>query len=149
MVDIESWTMEDLKRHFDIGYSPANATMVVVGDVTPDEIVKLAQKYIEPIPSRGLPPKVTTREPEQLGERRRRIHRQLELPRPTLTLTLSLSGRGDPRMMVARAFRVVPRCSRMFRWRDLRKRSPLEPPHPSVSQAPATIDRSALGLGNW
>ena len=34
MADIESWTMEDLKNHFEIGYSPANATMVVVGDVT-------------------------------------------------------------------------------------------------------------------
>ena len=65
MVDIEHWTMEDLQRHFQVGYSPANATMIVAGDVTFDQIVKLAQKYIEPIPSRGLPPKVTTGEPEQ------------------------------------------------------------------------------------
>jgi zinc protease len=80
MVDIENWTMEDLKHHFDIGYSPANATMVVTGDVTLDEIVKLAQKYIEPIPSRGLPPKVTTREPEQLGERRVVVRKFAQLP---------------------------------------------------------------------
>jgi zinc protease len=80
MVDIESWTMEDLKRHFNIGYSPANATMVVAGDVTLDEIVKLAQKYIEAIPSRGLPPKVTTREPEQLGERRVVVRKFAQLP---------------------------------------------------------------------
>ena len=31
---------------------------------------RLAQKYIEPIPSEAIPPTVTTREPEQLGERR-------------------------------------------------------------------------------
>jgi zinc protease len=80
MIDIESWTLEDLKRHFEIGYSPANATMVVVGDVTPDEIVKLAQRYIEPIPSRGLPSKVTTREPEQLGERRVVVRKFAQLP---------------------------------------------------------------------
>jgi zinc protease len=80
MVDIENWTMEDLKRHFDAGYSPANATMVAVGDVTLDEIVKLAQKYIEPVPSRGLPPKVTTREPEQLGERRVTVRKFAQLP---------------------------------------------------------------------
>jgi len=80
MVDIENWTMQDLKRHFDIGYSPANATMVVVGDVTLDEIVKLAQKYIEPIASRGLPPTVTTREPDQLGERRVTVHKFAQLP---------------------------------------------------------------------
>jgi len=80
MVDIENWTMEDLSNHFRVGYSPANATMVVVGDVTLDEIVRLAQKYIEPIPSRGLPPKVTTREPEQIGERRVTVRKFAQLP---------------------------------------------------------------------
>jgi len=80
MVDIENWTMDDLKHHFDIGYSPANATMVVVGDGTMDEVLKLSQKYIEPIPSRGLPPKVTTREPEQLGERRVSVRKFAQLP---------------------------------------------------------------------
>src|SRR6202171_4276045 len=33
MSDIEHWTIDDLKRHFEMGYSPSNATMVVVGDV--------------------------------------------------------------------------------------------------------------------
>jgi zinc protease len=80
MVDIENWTMEDLKHHFQVGYSPANATMVAVGDITLDEIVKLAQKHIEPIPSRGLPPKVVTREPEQLGERRIVVRKFAQLP---------------------------------------------------------------------
>ena len=41
--------------------------MLVVGDVTADEVFKLAQKYIEPISSHDPPPKVTTREPEQMG----------------------------------------------------------------------------------
>src|ERR1700687_4310738 len=49
MSDIEHWTMEDLKHHFEMGYSPSNATMVVVGDVTPEEVFRLTQKYIEPI----------------------------------------------------------------------------------------------------
>ena len=60
MVDIENWSMDDLKKHFEMGYSPRNATMVVVGDVSADEIFKLAEKYIEPIPSHAPPPKVTT-----------------------------------------------------------------------------------------
>src|SRR5262245_18003254 len=46
MVDIENWTMDDLKHHFEMGYSPSNATLVVVGDVTPDEIFQLAQKKL-------------------------------------------------------------------------------------------------------
>src|SRR3954470_12103383 len=38
MSDIEHWTMAQLKHHFEMGYSPNNATMVVVGDVSPEEI---------------------------------------------------------------------------------------------------------------
>jgi len=80
MSDIEHWTMEDLKHHFEMGYSPSNATMVVVGDVTPEEIFQLCEKYIEPIPSHAPPPPVTTVEPEQLGERRLVVHKPAELP---------------------------------------------------------------------
>ena len=80
MSDIEHWTMEDLKRHFEMGYSPSNATMVVTGDITPEEIFKLCEKYIEPIPSHAPPPPVTTVEPEQIGERRLVVHKFAQLP---------------------------------------------------------------------
>src|SRR2546425_7950017 len=80
MSDIEHWTMDDLKHHFEMGYSPSNATMVVAGDVSPDEIFKLCEKYIEPIPSHAAPPPVTTLEPEPLGERRAIVHKYAQLP---------------------------------------------------------------------
>jgi zinc protease len=80
MSDIEAWTLDDLKNHFKMGYSPSNATMVVTGDVTFDEIVAMAQKYIEPIPSNPPPPKVMTKEPEQLGERRVVVRKFAQLP---------------------------------------------------------------------
>jgi zinc protease len=35
MSDIEHWTIADLKHHFEMGYSPSNATMVVVGGEIP------------------------------------------------------------------------------------------------------------------
>lgn len=80
MVDIENWKLEDLKRHFEMGYSPSNATMVVSGDISLEEIVKLAEKYIEPITPHDPPAKVTTREPEQLGERRITVRKFAQLP---------------------------------------------------------------------
>jgi zinc protease len=80
MVDIENWKMEDLKHHFEMGYSPSNATMLVVGDVKSDAVFKLAEKYIEPIPSHDPPPKVTTQEPEQMGERRVSVKKFAQLP---------------------------------------------------------------------
>jgi zinc protease len=80
MVDIENWKMEDLKHHWEMGYSPSNATMVVVGDVTAEQIFQLAQKYIEPIPSHDPPPKVTTQEAPQLGEHRVTVKKFAQLP---------------------------------------------------------------------
>jgi zinc protease len=41
--DIKSWTMEDLKAHFKMGYAPNNAVMVIVGSVKTDEVAKLAR----------------------------------------------------------------------------------------------------------
>ncbi len=80
MSDIQHWTIEDLKRHFEMGYSPSNATMVVVGDVTPEEVFQLCEKTIEPIPAHAPPPPVTTVEPPQQGERRLIVRKEAELP---------------------------------------------------------------------
>ena len=80
MVDIENWKREDLENHFKMGYSPSNATMVVVGNVSLPEVVSLAQKYLEPIPSHEPPPPVTTQEPPQRGERRVVVRKFAQLP---------------------------------------------------------------------
>jgi zinc protease len=80
MVDIENWKLEDLKKHFEMGYSPSNATMVVSGSVSAAEIIKLAEKYLEPIPSHAPPPPMTTKEPPQLGERRIVVEKAAQLP---------------------------------------------------------------------
>ncbi len=78
--DIQAWTMEDLKSHFRMGYSPNNCTMVITGDVNPDEVLRLARKYLEPIPSHEPPPPVRTVEPEQEGERRVEVRKSAQLP---------------------------------------------------------------------
>jgi zinc protease len=54
--------------------------MVVSGDVTLEEVVKLAEQYIEPIPSAAPPPPITTKEPDQLGERRIVVRKLAQLP---------------------------------------------------------------------
>jgi zinc protease len=80
MVDIENWTMDDLKHHFEMGYSPSNATMVVVGDVSAEEIFRLAEKKLGPISSHAPPAKISTAEPEQMGERRVTVKKSAQLP---------------------------------------------------------------------
>ena len=80
MSDIEHWKSEDLQNHFRMGYAPNNATMVVTGAVKFEEIVKLATRTIELIPSRTPPAAVTTQEPEQQGERRVVVRKFAQLP---------------------------------------------------------------------
>ena len=105
MSDIEKWTMDDLKHHFEMGYSPNNATMVVVGDVTSDEIFQLCEKYIEPIPTHAPPPPVTTVEPEQLGERRLVVHKPAELP--LLMIGYHVPKTNDPDFYALNILRTV------------------------------------------
>lgn len=116
MSDIEHWTMEDLKHHFEMGYSPSNATMVVVGDVTPEEIFHLCEKTIEPIPSHAPPPPVTTAEPEQLGERRLVVHKPAELP--LLIIAYHIPQTNNPDFYALNILRTVlfqGESSRMYR----------------------------------
>jgi zinc protease len=48
--------VEELRHWYESWYAPNNATLVVVGDVTADEVKGLAQKYFGPIPKRAVPP---------------------------------------------------------------------------------------------
>lgn len=116
MSDIESWTIDDLRTHFKTGYSPSNATMVVTGDVTLDEIVKLAEKYIEPIPASPPPPPVLTREPEQLGERRIVVKKFAQLP--ALQIAYHVPATSDPDYYPLQVLETVlfsGQSSRMYR----------------------------------
>ncbi len=45
MDDLDRMTVDDLQRWYEKWYSPSNATLVVVGDVDPDEIFQLAKKH--------------------------------------------------------------------------------------------------------
>jgi len=68
--DIKNWRKEDLQKYFETYYAPNNGVVVMVGDLTLSEVKHLAQKYFEPIPAQKPPRPVHTEEPEQLGERR-------------------------------------------------------------------------------
>lgn len=68
--DIQSWTLEDLRQFFKTHYAPNNCTLVIVGDVTADEVFNLARRYFEPIAAQPPAEALRTREPQQEGERR-------------------------------------------------------------------------------
>ncbi len=68
MVDL---SLADALDYYKTYYAPNNAILIVAGDVTPDEVRDLAQKYYEPIPANpDLPERNRPQEPPQLAERR-------------------------------------------------------------------------------
>jgi zinc protease len=98
--DIESWTQEDLENFYRTYYAPNNITMVVVGDVTPDEIFALAEDYLEDIPAQDPPADVRTVEPEQQGERRVII--ETDAQTPMLHVAFHGGAAADPETLAMR-----------------------------------------------
>ncbi len=78
--DIENWTQKDLEAFFETYYAPNNITMILAGDVTPEEIYLLADQYLSPIPRQHAPPEIRTIEPEQQGPRRLLIETPAQTP---------------------------------------------------------------------
>ena len=63
--------LQDALSFYDIYYSPNNATLVVAGDVSPEDVHTLAKKYYGAIPANpNLPERVRAQEPRQMAERR-------------------------------------------------------------------------------
>ena len=69
--EMEALSREDALSYYKRFYAPNNATLVIAGDVTPDAVKALAEKYYGPLePSDGIVPRERPQEPPQLAERR-------------------------------------------------------------------------------
>jgi predicted Zn-dependent peptidase len=68
--DIESLRRPDAEKFFKTYYPPSNITIGIAGDVNPVEAKRMAERYFGRIPKGTNPPRVTTVEPEQAGEKR-------------------------------------------------------------------------------
>jgi zinc protease len=67
--DLQAATLEDVQKFFDTYYAPNNAVLVVHGDTTVDEVVKLAEKHFGGIKARDLPARPDIKEPAQAAEK--------------------------------------------------------------------------------
>ncbi len=70
MSDLDSMKPQDARDFYRQWYVPANAALVVVGDVEPAQVLALARKYYGAIPARALPERKPRTEPTQAGQRR-------------------------------------------------------------------------------
>ena len=68
--DLEAMTPQDAREFYRRWYVPANAAVVVAGDVDPQQVLRLAQKYYGTIPQHAVPVRKPRVEPAQAGIRR-------------------------------------------------------------------------------
>ena len=94
MSDIEYFNKTILKKRFNIYYKPNNLILVFAGDFDPENILRLANKYFGKIPrGKVVPPKVTVKEPVQVGEKRFIVRKQAN---PRMDLLFHTPGLGKP-----------------------------------------------------
>jgi zinc protease len=68
--DLQRMTRDDLYGHYRRYYVPNNATLVIVGDVDPDEAMARVGHHFGAARPGAIPPRTLSAEPAQLGERR-------------------------------------------------------------------------------
>jgi zinc protease len=74
--DLRSMSRDDLFGHYRQHYVPGNATLVVVGDVDADDVLRRAEKHFGAIPGTEPPARRQPAEPLQIGERRVLLERE-------------------------------------------------------------------------
>ena len=78
--DMKNWKQADLERYFKTYYAPNNCVVVVSGAMKLADVKKLAEKYLAPIPAQPAAPAVNIMEPQQTGERRILLEKDVNTP---------------------------------------------------------------------
>ncbi len=98
MADLERMTVDDLRAWHNDWYSPNNATLVVVGDVSAAEVKTLTERHFAAIPARPLPTAKAPLELPALGERRLTLRVKTQLPSLLLGFNVpGLASSDNPR----------------------------------------------------
>lgn len=102
MSDLQRMTVDDLRTWYEKWYAPNNATLVVVGDVTADEVRTLAERHFGPVARRKIPTAKAPLELDEPGERRLTLHLRTQLPSLLMAFNVpSLSTAENPRQVHA------------------------------------------------
>lgn len=88
---IERATLQSVMDFYHRHYTPSNAILSVVGNITFDEVVRLAEKWFGPLPSSPIAPRSLPQEPPQLRIRRKTVYRNV--PAHMLVMAFHMGNR--------------------------------------------------------
>jgi zinc protease len=90
---IEQASLEDVKDFFYKYYAPNNAILCVTGNIKPDEVFKLSEKWFGSIPKRNVPVRNLPQEPRQTEARRLEVER--DVPTDMIHMSFHMGKRND------------------------------------------------------
>ena len=104
--ELNSLTLDDVKRFYEEHYSPDNDVLIVAGDISAEELKPLAEKYYGKIPPRrGAVEKHTPKLPYPVNARLEMKHPQAKVY--TLTKEYAVPSYADGNEKKARAYDVL------------------------------------------
>lgn len=113
---IEKVTLPDIRNFFFSHYAPNNAVLAVSGNITADEAMRLARKWMGPIPCREIAPRLW--QPEApITEPRRRVVRA-RVPQAMIVVAFPMPAYGKPGYLecdILTDILAAGRASRFFR----------------------------------
>jgi zinc protease len=95
MADLDALQVEDLQRWYRKWYAPNNATLVVVGDVDPQQVIALAEKHFGPLKPEPIDELKPRTEPEQRGMKRFTVRAPARQPYLILGFKTPVVGTAD------------------------------------------------------
>lgn len=90
---IENATMQDVKDFFKTHYLPNNAILAIAGNIKPNEIFNLAEKWFGTIPSGKIKKRELPAEPMQTESRRLEVER--DVPAAAIYMAFHMCSRTD------------------------------------------------------
>jgi zinc protease len=116
MADIENLGLDDCRSFYRTYYAPNNATIVVVGDVEPSELLQLVESRYGALPAATIPPEAERPEPPQNEERR--IERRMPAEGARLAVGYKSPAMADadhPPLVLLNEILFGGRSGRMYR----------------------------------
>ena len=96
MLDLEAASVEDVREFHRTYYVPENATVAIVGDFDPAQVMAMVRQYFGRVPKAPRPvPRDIPKEPQQTKERRAVVEESWPLPAVIVAYHVTYDGHPD------------------------------------------------------
>jgi zinc protease len=114
--DLEAMTAEDARSFYKSYYCPNHATVVVSGDVSPNEVLATVQKYYGHLTPENPAPHDIPQEPEQTSARRKQVKLNIQVEKLMMAYHVpSVISEDDPALNVLEALLTGGKSARLRR----------------------------------